>query len=171
MKSNPSVEIGAAVDIAIIMGSVSDLAIMKPAIEILESFSVSHCVEIISAHRTPKRLFEFATQAAEKNIKIIIAGAGGAAHLPGMCASLTTLPVIGVPINATALDGMDSLLSIVQMPKGIPVATVAINNSTNAALLALKILGLHDKNIQIKMASYQRELEIKVAMDNSQLQS
>ena len=147
-------------EIAIIMGSDSDWKIMKQAKEMLEKFEVSALAKVVSAHRTPGDLEGFAKQAEADGIKIIIAGAGGAAHLPGMIAAFTTLPVIGVPINATSLNGMDALLSIVQMPVGIPVATVAIENAGNAALLALRMLGMENKTISAKLKSYRDELAI-----------
>lgn len=134
-------------DVAIIMGSLTDYKIMKDAEEVLKNFSVSYSVEVVSAHRTPEKMYEFAKTAHLNNFKVIIAAAGGAAHLPGMVASLTPLPVIGVPISLSNLDGLDSLLSIAQMPKGVPVATVAINNAYNAALLAVKILGVYQQNL------------------------
>ena len=138
-------------DVAVIMGSDSDLRIMKDAIQILKKFSVSNKTEIISAHRTPEKMLEFAKTAKDKGFKIIIAGAGGSAHLPGMVASATTLPVIGVPVQLRHLDGLDSLLSVVQMPKGIPVATMAIDNATNAALMAIRILALDNKRLAQKL--------------------
>jgi phosphoribosylaminoimidazole carboxylase PurE protein len=142
--------------IAIIMGSDSDWPIMKAAAEILSEFEVEHQAKVVSAHRTPDDMVAFAKSAESEGFSVIIAGAGGAAHLPGMVASCTTLPVIGVPIAGSTqkLDGMDSLLSIVQMPKGIPVATVAINNATNAALLAIRMLAISDKDIRAKVAEY-----------------
>lgn len=155
--------------IAIIMGSKSDLPMMKDCIDLINEFDVSFHLEIISAHRTPERLFEFASTAHENNFKIIIAGAGGAAHLPGMCASLSTLPVIGIPMNTTSLEGMDSLLSIVQMPRGVPVATVAINNSFNAGILALQILATNDIKIANKLKKYKDDLSLKVKNDNLNL--
>lgn len=148
--------------VSIIMGSDSDLAIMKDACMILEEFGIPYEVTIVSAHRTPKRMFEFAINAKERGIEIIIAGAGGAAHLPGMVASISTLPVIGVPIKSSSLDGLDSLLSIVQMPSGIPVATVAINNAKNAALLACRILSLKYEEISNKLKDYTNKLESQV---------
>lgn len=144
--------------IAIVMGSDSDWKIMRSAYEILQQFEVETHKEVVSAHRTPEDLGRFTSWAKENGIKVIIAGAGGAAHLPGMLASYTTLPVIGVPVNTTALNGMDSLLSIVQMPKGIPVATVAIDNATNAALLALRMLSISDENITHKLSAYREKL-------------
>ena len=140
--------------VGIIMGSDSDLIIMQEAAKILDNFGVCYELTIVSAHRTPDRLFSYAEGAQGRGLKVIIAGAGGAAHLPGMIASLTTLPVIGVPVKGKNLEGMDSLLSIVQMPPGIPVATVAINGAKNAGLLALKILGIEDKNIFTKLKRF-----------------
>lgn len=144
--------------IAIVMGSDSDWKIMKNAEAVLQEFGVSSHKQVVSAHRTPEDLSVFTKWAEENSVHVIIAGAGGAAHLPGMLASYTTLPVIGVPINVTALNGMDSLLSIVQMPKGIPVATVAVDNSVNAALLALRILGTSDETIRNKLAAYREKM-------------
>ena len=140
--------------VAIIMGSDSDLPCMKNAASILEKFDIPYELTIVSAHRTPSRLYSYARSADLKGLECIIAGAGGAAHLPGMVASLTTLPVIGVPVKSSSLSGNDSLLSIVQMPKGIPVATVAIDNATNAGLLACRILGAQDNNIRNKMNEF-----------------
>lgn len=148
--------------VAVIMGSMSDMDKMQDAIDTLKEFGVEPLVKIVSAHRTPEMMVDFAKQAAGQGIKVIIAGAGGAAHLPGMVASLTTLPVIGVPVALKYLDGMDSLLSIVQMPKGVPVATVAVNNSQNAALLALRMLGIADEQISQKLADHQEALKEKV---------
>ncbi|MCX7760338.1 MAG: 5-(carboxyamino)imidazole ribonucleotide mutase [Hydrogenothermaceae bacterium] len=145
--------------IAIIMGSDSDLPVMSKAAEVLDKFELNYHLTIVSAHRTPDRMYKFAKEAEEKGIKVIIAGAGGAAHLPGMVASLTHLPVIGVPIKTSSLNGLDSLLSIVQMPAGIPVATVAINNAENAALLALSILATSDENIAKKLKEYKEGLK------------
>ena len=130
--------------VAIVMGSDSDLPVMKAAADVLEELGVSYELTLVSAHRTPDRLFSFAREAESRGVSVIIAGAGGAAHLPGMVAALTVLPVIGVPIAATKLQGEDALLSIVQMPAGVPVATVAIDNATNAALLAAQMLGIED---------------------------
>jgi 5-(carboxyamino)imidazole ribonucleotide mutase len=148
--------------IGIIMGSDSDLPVMSKAAVILDKFEVPYEITIVSAHRTPDRMYQYAKTAEEKGIKVIIAGAGGAAHLPGMVASLTHLPVIGVPVKTSSLNGLDSLLSIVQMPAGIPVATVAINNAENAALLALSILSTFDKSIADKLKQYKEELKNKV---------
>ncbi|KAG2309271.1 hypothetical protein Bca52824_029019 [Brassica carinata] len=144
--------------VGIIMGSDSDLPVMKDAAKILDMFGVSYEVKIVSAHRTPEMMFSYATSAHSRGVQVIIAGAGGAAHLPGMVASLTPLPVIGVPVRATRLDGVDSLLSIVQMPRGVPVATVAINNSTNAALLAIRMLGISDNDLVSRMSQYQEDM-------------
>lgn len=144
--------------VAVTMGSDSDLPVMKPGLALLTEFGVPFTVDITSAHRTPARMTEFAEKAASKGFKVIIAAAGGAAHLPGMVAASTALPVIGVPVKGSTLDGMDSLLSIVQMPRGVPVATVAINNSINAALLALRILGANDTVLRLKMEAYQKEM-------------
>ena len=140
--------------IAIIMGSDSDWNVMKAAAEILDELGVDYTAQVVSAHRTPEDMMQFAKSAVEQGYSAIIAGAGGAAHLPGMVASCTTLPVIGVPVRGSSLDGMDSLLSIVQMPRGIPVATVAINNSTNAALLAARMLAISDKGLAKKLQAY-----------------
>jgi 5-(carboxyamino)imidazole ribonucleotide mutase len=157
-------------EVAIIMGSDSDLTIMKDAAQILEDFDISYDLTIVSAHRTPKRMVQYATQAGQKGIKVIIAGAGGSAHLPGMIASLTSLPVIGVPIRGNSLDGLDSLLSIVQMPPGVPVATVAINGGKNAAILACQILGIENKTIFEKIEKYKLELKDNVLTKASKLE-
>jgi len=140
--------------VALIMGSDSDWGVMKAAADILTEFDVEFTAKVVSAHRTPEDMVQFAKQAVSNGYDVIIAGAGGAAHLPGMVASCTTLPVIGVPVRASNLEGMDSLLSIVQMPRGIPVATVAINNSTNAALLALRILSVGNDGCRKKLEQY-----------------
>ena len=157
-------------EVAIIMGSDSDLTIMKDAAQILEDFDISYDLTIVSAHRTPKRMVQYATEAGKKGIKVIIAGAGGSAHLPGMIASLTSLPVIGVPIRGKSLDGLDSLLAIVQMPPGVPVATVAINGGKNAAILACQILGIENKTIFEKIEKYKLELKDKVLTKASKLE-
>jgi len=141
------------------MGSDSDMTTMDAAVDICKEFDVPYELAIVSAHRTPQRMFDYARNAAGRGIKVIIAGAGGAAHLPGMVASLTTLPVIGVPVPLSRLDGLDSLLSIVQMPKGIPVATVAIGNAANAALLAIRILATSDTALSVKVEKYAKDLE------------
>jgi phosphoribosylaminoimidazole carboxylase, PurE protein len=151
------------------MGSDSDWPTMSAAAEALAEFGVAHEVEIVSAHRTPKRMIEFAEQAAGRGIRVVIAGAGGAAHLPGMIASCTTLPVVGVPVPLKNLDGLDSLLSIVQMPAGIPVATVAIGNARNAGLLAVRILSTSDEALAAKLAEYAASLERMVAEKNANL--
>lgn len=140
--------------VSIIMGSDSDLPIMQEGAVTLDQFKIPYEINIVSAHRTPKWMFDYASYASRRGLKIIIAGAGGSAHLPGMVASLSSLPVIGVPIKTKNMDGLDSLLSIVQMPPGIPVATVAINGAKNAALLAARILGLDDKKIQKEIINY-----------------
>jgi phosphoribosylaminoimidazole carboxylase len=148
--------------VGIIMGSDSDLPIMKDAAEIFKKFDVPYELSIVSAHRTPERMMTYAKEARERGIRIIIAGAGGAAHLPGMVAAITPLPVIGVPVALKYLDGMDSLYSIVQMPRGVPVATVAINNSTNAGLLAVRMLGAFIPEYLDKMVAYQSQMETEV---------
>lgn len=148
--------------IGIIMGSDSDLPTMKEAIAICEQFSVNCEVAIVSAHRTPERMVDYAKNAHHRGLKVIIAGAGGAAHLPGMVASLTPLPVIGVPVATRNLQGVDSLYSIVQMPRGIPVATVAIGNATNAGLLAVQILASHDPELLEKVKLYRQSLTAMV---------
>lgn len=140
------------------MGSDSDLPTMEQAIAVCEDFQISQEVKIISAHRTPERMVEYARNAHTKGLKVIIAGAGGAAHLPGMVAALTPLPVIGVPVTTRQLQGVDSLYSIVQMPRGIPVATVAIGNAQNAGLLAVQILASSDRPLQIKVEQYRQNL-------------
>ena len=145
-------------DVAIIMGSDSDWPVMEEAAKVLDSFEISYTAEVLSAHRMPLEMVEFAQQAKANGFKVIIAGAGGAAHLPGMVASLTALPVIGVPVPLKNLDGMDSLLSIVQMPAGIPVATVGVGNAKNAGLLAARILGVCDDGISAKVESALKEI-------------
>lgn len=151
------------------MGSSSDLKVMQAAIDTLKAFDVSTHVEVVSAHRTPEKMLEFSKSAHTKGFKVIIAGAGGAAHLPGMVAAATPLPVIGVPVNITAFNGLDSLLSIIQMPKGVPVATMAIDNSTNAALMALRILAIADSQLQSKLEDYAEEQKAKVQKMNDEL--
>lgn len=149
--------------VSIIMGSQSDLPIMQQAAEFLKSLEIPYELTVVSAHRTPERMFDFAKSAKNRGVKVIIAGAGGAAHLPGMVASGTTLPVIGVPIlSSNSIDGWDSVLSILQMPSGIPVATVALNGATNAGILAAKILGSSDEEISTKLEIYQLSLKEKV---------
>ena len=148
--------------IGIVMGSTSDWDVMKGAVEILDSFEVEYEVKVLSAHRTPKQLEEWVTGLRERGFASVIAGAGGAAHLAGVVAAFTTLPVIGVPVKGSAFEGMDSLLSMVQMPSGIPVAVVAVNGSKNAALLSLEILGVFDNNIKEKMDSFREKQAAKV---------
>ncbi len=148
--------------VGIIMGSDSDLTVMQKAADILNELQVAYELTIVSAHRTPRRLYDYASRAEERGLRVIIAGAGGAAHLPGMTASLTPLPVIGVPVNVTALNGQDSLLSIVQMPAGVPVATVAIDNAANAGLLAAQILGTSDESLRGRIRDYRKDLEQNV---------
>lgn len=149
--------------VGIIMGSDSDLKIMEAATAILKAFGVSYELTIVSAHRTPLRMTEYATSAIDRGLKIIIAGAGGAAHLPGMVASLTTLPVIGVPIKSSnSIDGWDSVLSILQMPNGVPVATVALNAAKNAGILATEILSISDKNLQQKLMDFKTQMKDEV---------
>jgi 5-(carboxyamino)imidazole ribonucleotide mutase len=149
--------------VGIIMGSDSDYPVMSAAAEALAEFDVPHEVRVVSAHRTPLGMAEYAQQAAGRGLRVIIAGAGGAAHLPGMVAALTPLPVIGVPVPLKHLDGMDSLLSIVQMPAGVPVATVSIGGARNAGLLAVRILGVTDARLRTRLAEYQQELKDLVA--------
>lgn len=145
--------------VGIIMGSDSDLPVMQEAAKILDQLEVCYELTVVSAHRTPDRLVEYSKKARERGIKAIIAGAGGAAHLPGMVASMTSLPVIGVPVKTRTLNGVDSLYSIVQMPPGIPVATVAINGSKNAGILAASIIGVSDDNLLDRVTAYKKELE------------
>ncbi len=145
--------------VGIIMGSDSDLPVMQEAADILKEFEIPFEIKIVSAHRTPKYMAEYGSTAHEKGIKVIIAGAGGAAHLPGMTAAHSPLPVIGVPVKSKSLDGLDSLLSIVQMPGGVPVATVGINQAKNAGLLAVQILGVNDDLLQKKIIAYKKKLE------------
>ena len=148
--------------VGIVMGSDSDLPVMRAAGEALEQLSIAYEMTIVSAHRTPERLYEYAAAAEGRGLRVIIAGAGGAAHLPGMIAAISPLPVIGVPVSATKLNGQDSLLSIVQMPAGVPVATVAIDNATNAGLLAAQILGTGDAAIRDRVRQYKEQLKSKV---------
>jgi 5-(carboxyamino)imidazole ribonucleotide mutase len=158
-------------DVAIIMGSDSDWPIMEEAAKALDAFNISYSADVVSAHRMPEEMFDFAKSAASKGYKVIIAGAGGAAHLPGMVASLTTLPVIGVPISLNKLDGMDSLLSIVQMPAGVPVATVSIDGAKNAGILAARIIGSADesvaKRVEAQLATISDEAKAKGAQLNA----
>jgi 5-(carboxyamino)imidazole ribonucleotide mutase len=146
--------------VAVIMGSISDMPVMQDAIEILKSFGIETVTDIVSAHRTPEKLFDFSKNAHKNGISVIIAGAGGAAHLPGMVASLSPLPVIGVPVKSSnSIDGWDSILSILQMPGGVPVATVALNGSKNAGILAAQIIGAHDEKILNLIIAYKETLK------------
>ena len=155
--------LGVGVKVGIIMGSKSDLPVMQDAADICKEFGVEFEMTVVSAHRTPERMFNYAKDAASKGLKVIIAGAGGAAHLPGMVASITTLPVIGVPVKSSnSIDGWDSILSILQMPNGIPVATVALNAAKNAGLLAVQILATADGQLAQKMQAYKDDLRKKV---------
>ena len=150
--------------VGIIMGSDSDLAVMQPAADILKEFEIAFELTIVSAHRTPLRMVEYASAAKDRGLKIIIAGAGGAAHLPGMVAALTSLPVIGVPVKSSnSIDGWDSILSILQMPNGVPVATVALNAAKNAGILAASIIGAFDTTVGEKIIAYKKTLESEVA--------
>ena len=152
------------------MGSKSDLPVMQNAIDILNEFEIDSKVEIVSAHRTPEKMFKYAQEAKKKGIKVIIAGAGGAAHLPGMIASITTLPVIGVPIKSrNSIDGWDSILSILQMPDGVPVGTVALNGSKNAGILAAQIIATTNDKLSQKIEDFKKELENKVISSNKDL--
>lgn len=156
--------------VGIIMGSQSDLPIMQEAIDILKSFNISVEVDIVSAHRTPEKMMTYGKEAHQRGLQVIIAGAGGAAHLPGMIASLTPLPVIGVPVKSrNSMDGWDSVLSILQMPGGVPVATVALDGAKNAGLLAAQIIGSSDAGVQEKMIAYKKDLQTKVEADSSAL--
>jgi len=148
--------------VSVIMGSDSDLPVMGQAVEMLEYFSIPHEVTIVSAHRTPARLYQYAYSAEKNGLRIIIAGAGGAAHLPGMVAAITPIPVIGVPVKNSALNGEDSLLSIVQMPPGVPVATMAVNGAKNAGILAAQILGTSDQALRKEVFEYKKSLESMV---------
>lgn len=158
------------IQVGIIMGSQSDLSIMKDAADILTKLEIGHEIQIVSAHRTPELMFDYAKNAAERGLKVIIAGAGGAAHLPGMVASLTPLPVIGVPIKSSnSIDGWDSVLSILQMPNGVPVATVALNAAQNAGILAAQIIGSANPEIQKRVSAFKEELKVKVNKSNQDL--
>jgi 5-(carboxyamino)imidazole ribonucleotide mutase len=154
---------GTRILVGVIMGSDSDLPVMQGTIDVLREFGIAHEVRIVSAHRTPEAMVEYAKSAADRGLRVIVAGAGGAAHLPGMTASLTPLPVIGVPVPLRHLDGVDSALSILQMPAGIPVATVAVGNAKNAGLLAVRILSTADDALRTAMAKYQTDLAATVA--------
>lgn len=156
--------------VGIIMGSNSDLPIMQQAIDILKDFNIETEVDIVSAHRTPEKLFDYAKNAHTRGLSVIIAGAGGAAHLPGMVASLSPLPVIGVPVKSrNSIDGWDSVLSILQMPGGVPVATVALDGAQNAGILAAQIIGSSNKNVQTQILQYKEELKVKVNKAASEL--
>jgi phosphoribosylaminoimidazole carboxylase PurE protein len=150
--------------VGVVMGSDSDLPVMQSAVDVLGELGIGHEVRVTSAHRTPDEMIQYGKDAADRGIQVIIAGAGGAAHLPGMLASVTILPVIGVPVRTSALSGMDSLLSIVQMPRGVPVATVAVDNATNAALLAARILALSDPDLAARVALRTEEMK-QMALD------
>jgi len=156
--------------VAVIMGSISDMPVMNDAIEVLKGFDIEVVVDIVSAHRTPEKLFDFSQNAHNRDISVIIAGAGGAAHLPGMVASMSPLPVIGVPVKSSnSIDGWDSILSILQMPGGVPVATVALNGAKNAGILAAQILGSHDKKILDKVVKYKLGLKDAVIIASESL--
>ena len=156
--------------VGIIMGSKSDLPVMQEAADVLKELGVDFEITVVSAHRTPKRMFEYAETAAERGLKVVIAGAGGAAHLPGMVAAITHLPVIGVPVKSSnSLDGWDSILSILQMPNGIPVATVALNAAKNAGLLAAQILATADTTLSTKLIAYKEEMKKKIEESANQL--
>ncbi|CCG52525.1 Phosphoribosylaminoimidazole carboxylase catalytic subunit [Flavobacterium indicum GPTSA100-9 = DSM 17447] len=157
--------------VAIIMGSISDMHVMQEAIDILNSFNISIEVDIVSAHRTPEKLVDFSKNAHERGISVIIAGAGGAAHLPGMVASMSPLPVIGVPVKSSnSIDGWDSVLSILQMPGGVPVATVALNGAKNAGILAAQIIGSHDSTVLNKIVAYKESLKEAVLKASKNLE-
>ena len=157
--------------VGVVMGSDSDWSVMSDAVAVLKEFGIEAEVEVLSAHRTPERMIEWGKAAAGRGVKVIIAGAGGAAHLPGMLASVTTLPVIGVPVPLAKLDGLDSLLSIVQMPAGIPVATVSIGGAKNAGILAARILGAFDDRLSAKLSAFGEDLKSQVAEKNAKLKS
>ena len=157
--------------VGVVMGSDSDWSVMSDAVAVLKEFGIEAEVEVLSAHRTPERMIEWGKAAAGRGIKVIIAGAGGAAHLPGMLASVTTLPVIGVPVPLAKLDGLDSLLSIVQMPAGLPVATVSIGGAKNAGILAARILGAFDDRLSAKLSAFGEDLKTQVAEKNAKLKS
>ena len=156
--------------VAVIMGSISDMPVMQEAINVLKELQIEIEVDIVSAHRTPEKLFDFSKNAHTRGISVIIAGAGGAAHLPGMVASMSPLPVIGVPVKSSnSIDGWDSVLSILQMPGGVPVATVALNGAKNAGILAAQIIGSHDKNVLDKIISYKESLKESVIKSSEEL--
>jgi 5-(carboxyamino)imidazole ribonucleotide mutase len=162
---------GASVLVSVIMGSDSDLFVMKEAVEFLDTLGVRYEVKVVSAHRTTKRMISYAIEAQKRGLEVIIAGAGGSAHLPGMVASLTSIPVIGVPIKTAGMDGLESLLSIVQMPPGIPVGTVAINGAKNAAILACQILGIKHKRISNQIRIYKKNLEKQITKKAKKLEN
>jgi 5-(carboxyamino)imidazole ribonucleotide mutase len=155
--------------VGVIMGSDSDLPVMQGAVAALTEFGVAHEVRVVSAHRTPDVMYEYAHRAADRGLRVIIAGAGGAAHLPGMTASMTSLPVIGVPVPLQQLDGLDSLLSIVQMPDGVPVATVGVGKARNAGLLAVRILGAADEDLRARLDAYRAALDASVREKDAKL--
>ena len=158
--------------VGIIMGSESDLPVMQAAIDVLKELKIEHEVDIVSAHRTPEKMISYGQQAHQRGIKVIIAGAGGAAHLPGMVASISPLPIIGVPVKSTnSIDGWDSVLSILQMPGGVPVATVALNGAKNAGILAAQIIGSSDKVVLDRIIAYKEELKTKVIASSKKLNS
>ncbi len=168
---DPMSDTSAAPLVGVIMGSDSDFSVMADAVQVLREFGIPHEVEVVSAHRTPDKMVSYAREAAARGLRVIIAGAGGAAHLPGMVASMTTLPVVGVPVPLAKLDGLDSLLSIVQMPGGIPVATVSIGGAKNAGLLAARILGASDPEVAQRLADYAQQLTDVVETKNAALQA
>ena len=156
--------------VAVIMGSISDMPVMQEAIDILQGFDIEIEVDIVSAHRTPEKLFDFSKNAHTRGISVVIAGAGGAAHLPGMVASMSPLPVIGVPIKSSnSIDGWDSVLSILQMPGGVPVATVALNGAKNAGILAVQMLAINDKNLENKLIAYKNKMSDEVKAKGDKL--
>jgi 5-(carboxyamino)imidazole ribonucleotide mutase len=157
--------------VGVVMGSDSDFTVMSDAVQVLADFGVPYEVQVVSAHRTPEKMIDYGKSARDRGLKVIIAGAGGAAHLPGMLASVTTLPVVGVPVPLSRLDGLDSLLSIVQMPAGIPVATVSIGGAKNAALIAVSILSTSDDGLAVKLSTYRTELSELVERKNTDLQA
>jgi len=155
--------------VGVVMGSASDFDVMSPAIDVLRQFQVAHEVHVVSAHRTPEAMIDYGREARGRGLRVLIAGAGGAAHLPGMLAAVTTLPVIGVPVALARLDGLDSLLSIVQMPRGVPVATVAINAAANAGLLAVRILGVDNEALAAQLELYREQLASDAQEQDRQL--
>ena len=160
----------ASPEVGIVMGSSSDLGVMELAASTLREFNVDYEIHVLSAHRMPEAMLNYGLEAAGRGLKVIIAGAGGAAHLPGMLASVTSLPIIGVPVSLRNLDGLDSLLSIVQMPKGVPVATVAVDGSVNAALLAVRILGTHDPDLSAKLDAHRARIAKEAREQDAKLQ-